>query len=84
MISKCDQYRLEDPDLRRGRPAQCDQPERQFTEADLPHQVLGQIQAKQPDVVGVGGAQRGGELTHFASSSQARISGPCSSSPGGG
>jgi hypothetical protein len=84
MISKGDQHGLEDPDLRRGRPAEGDQPERQFAETHLAHQVLGQIQAEQPDVVGVGGAQRGGELSHVASSSQARISAPCSSRPGGG
>ena len=51
----------------------------------LPISVAGEVVPEQPDVVGVGGAERGRvRAGHAFSSSQARISAPCSSSPGGG
>ena len=52
VVGQRDQHGLEDPGLRRRRPAQRDQPERQLAEADLAHQVGGEVLAEQPDLVG--------------------------------
>ena len=99
VVGQGDQHRLEDPGLRRRRPAHRHQPERQLTEPDLAHQVGGQVLAEQPDLVGGRGAERGGVrervvVGHGAPprsgpdpsdrASHRRRSAPCSSRPGGG
>jgi hypothetical protein len=82
VVGQRDQHRLEHPRLARAGPPPGHQPERQLTEADLAHQVGGQVLPEQPDLLLVGGADRGGKAQFPVS--HARISSPCSSSPGGG
>jgi hypothetical protein len=92
VIGQRDQYRLEDPDLRPGRPALGHQPEGKLAESDLTHQVGRQVVAEQRDRRGVRGAERGGVPDgpvlfcghRPGCASQARICSPCSSSLGGG
>jgi hypothetical protein len=59
VVGQRDQHRLEDADLRLGRPALGHHPERQLAEPDLAHQVVGQVLAEQADRVGVRRAERG-------------------------
>ena len=89
VVGERDEHRLEDPDLRRRRPPQGHQPEGQLAEPDLAHEVGREVLAEQPDLVGVGGAERGRQPQRFGhgetpSDSQRRISAPCSSRVGGG
>ena len=62
VVGQRDQDGLEDADLLRRRTTHRHQPEGQLAEADLAHQVGGQVLAEQPDLVGGGGAERGREL----------------------
>jgi hypothetical protein len=57
MVGERDEHRLEDAHLRRGGAALGHHPQRQLTEADLAHQVLGQVLAEEGDRVGVRGAK---------------------------
>jgi hypothetical protein len=59
VVGQRDQDRLEDADLRLGRPALRHHPERQLAEPHLAHQVVGQVLAEQGDRVGVRRAERG-------------------------
>ena len=61
VVGQRHQHGLEHPGLGRGGPPQRDQPEGELAEADLAHQVRGQVLAEQPDLVGRRGAERGGE-----------------------
>ncbi len=52
VISQRDEHRLEDPDLGRSRPLLGHQPQGKLAEADLPHQVRGEIVTEERDRLG--------------------------------
>jgi hypothetical protein len=87
VVGQRDEHRLEDADLLPRRTSQRDQPERELAEADVAHQVLGEVLPEEPDLVLGRRPQRRREaqLAHHPSPrSHARISSPCSSRAGGG
>ncbi len=61
VVGQRDQHGLEHPDLAGRRAPLGHQPQRQLPEADLAHQLGGEVLAEHGDAVGVRGAQRGGE-----------------------
>src|SRR4051812_26131266 len=68
MVGEGDEHGLEDPQFARTRTALSNQPEGELTEADLTHQLAGEVVAEQRDRVRIGVADRGGVLAHSASS----------------
>ena len=69
VVGQRDEHRLEDPGLAGRRAPLRDQPEGQLAEADLAHQVGGEVLAEQRDLVGAGGAERRREGRHPSGSS---------------
>ena len=58
VVGERHQHRFEDLQLAGRRTAARDEPERQLAEADLPHQLPGEVVAEQRDRIGVGVADR--------------------------